>query len=123
MGTSADTMEFLLDQLSEVPNLHTRKMFGEYCLYLAGKPIAFVCDDELFIKPNDAAAAFIGQPVMGHAYPGSKLYIRITPDQWEDREWLAQVVHLTYEALPEPAPRKPRAKKKSSATDAKGRTQ
>jgi len=41
MATSQSTMDFLLDQLSGLAGLSTRKMFGEYCVYLFGKPIRF----------------------------------------------------------------------------------
>lgn len=55
MGTSRQTMDFLLDQLDRALPITTRKMFGEYCVYWDGKPVAFVCDDQLFVKPTEAA--------------------------------------------------------------------
>ena len=33
MATSQSTTHFILDQLSSVPNVRVRKMFGEYALY------------------------------------------------------------------------------------------
>jgi len=32
MGTRAETIEFLVDQLTALPGIRTRRMFGEYCL-------------------------------------------------------------------------------------------
>lgn len=37
MGTSRQTMDFLLDQLDRALPITTRKMFGEYCVYWDGK--------------------------------------------------------------------------------------
>ncbi|WP_449280627.1 TfoX/Sxy family protein [Leucobacter sp.] len=111
MGTRAETMEFLADQLTALPNIRTRRMFGEYCLYCDDKPVAFVCDDELFVKPTDAGRAYLGEPDEAPAYPGSKLYFRIGGDRWEDRDWLTDLIARTAAALPAPKPKKPRPRR------------
>jgi len=111
MTTRAETMEFLLDQLGDAPNLRTRRMFGEYALYRDDKVVAFVCDDELFIKPTDEGRAYIEADGLVHeapAYPGSKLYFRVDGDRWEDREWLAELTRVTADALPAPKPKNPK---------------
>ena len=109
MSTRAETVEFLTDQLSARPNIASRKMFGGYCIYCDDKPVAFVCDDELFVKPTEEGRAFIGDPEEAPAYPGSKLYFKVSGDRWEDREWLTELIDLTALALPAPKPKKPRA--------------
>ncbi len=101
-------MEFLTDQLTALPNIRTRKMFGEYCLYCDEKPVAFVCDDELYVKPTDEGRAFIGEPDEAPAYPGSKLYFRVSGDRWEDRDWLTELIGLTTSVLPAPKPKRPK---------------
>lgn len=111
MGTRAETMEFLVDQLSGLPNIRSKRMFGEYALYCDEKVVAFVCDDELFIKPTDAGREYIGDPEEAPAYPGSKMYFRVSGDRWEDREWLTGLVDTTAAVLPVPKPKKPKGKK------------
>lgn len=122
MSTREDTVEFLLDQLSALPGVRTRKMFGEYCLYYEEKPVAFICDDELFVKPTAdgrAAVEAAGALDEAPAYPGSKLYLRIGGDRWEDRDWLAGLVELTAAALPVPKRRaKPGPRAKAGARQA-----
>lgn len=71
MGTQAATIAHILDTLSALP-LTSRKMFGEYALYLDGKTVAFVCDDTLFIKPTAGALALLPDTERSPAYPGSK---------------------------------------------------
>ena len=41
-------------------------------------------------------------------YPGAKPHLLISADQWEDRDWLRQLVHATAAALPPPKKRKPK---------------
>ena len=106
MSTRPETLAFLLDQLGDLPSLRTRRMFGEYCVYVGDKPVAFVCDDELFVKPTAEGRAYIGEPDEAPAYPGSKLYFRVSGDRWEDRDWLAGLIDLTAAALPAPKPKK-----------------
>ena len=50
MPTSQSTIDFLLDQLSGLPRVRARKMFGEYALYCQEKVVALVCDNQLFVK-------------------------------------------------------------------------
>lgn len=117
MPTSAETVDFLLDQLGWPPNARTRKMFGEYAVYLDEKVVAFVCDDELFVKPTAEGRVFVeaaGALDEAPAYPGSKLYLRIGGDRWENREWLAELMRTTADALPAPKPKAPKSKPKAS---------
>jgi len=83
-------------------------MFGEYCLYLSGKPVALVCDEQLFLKPTCAARAMIPGVIEGSPYPKAKPHILITADLWEDGDWLAKLILATANELPEPKPKKRR---------------
>ncbi len=106
MATGQGTMDFLLDQLSMLGEASGRKMFGEYCLYLAGKPVGLVCDDQLYLKPTQAGRAMLGDAVEGAPYPGARPHLLITPDQWEDAEWLCDIVRATARELPQPRPKR-----------------
>lgn len=106
MATSQETIDFLLDQLAGIGKASARKMFGEYCLYLAGKPVGLVCDNHLYLKPTSAGTERIGKPVMGAPYPGAKPHLLITADRWEDAEWLCDLVRATARDLPAPKPRR-----------------
>lgn len=105
MGTRQSTIEHLLDQLAAAGPVSVRKMFGEYCLYLAGKPVGLVCDDQLFLKPTEAARPLLKSADEKPPYPGGKPYFHIDPDHWDEREWLVDLVRTTALALPEPAPK------------------
>ena len=106
MATAKNTIDFLLDQLSGAGRVSAKKMFGEYCLYLADKPVGLVCDDQLFLKITNAGRCQIPEPIEGVPYPGAKPHLLITADQWEDREWLCELLRATEKELPQPKPRK-----------------
>ncbi|MFA6015822.1 MAG: TfoX/Sxy family protein [Gallionellaceae bacterium] len=105
MATEQNTIGFLLDQLSRAGEVSAKKMFGEYCLYLSGKPVGLVCDDQLFLKPTKAGAVLLEKIVEASPYPGAKPHLLITPDQWEDSEWLCELVRTTARELPLPKPK------------------
>lgn len=109
MATRAETIAYMLDLLSALP-LTSRKMFGEYALYLDGRTVAFVCDDTLFIKPTPGALALLPDAPRGPAYPGSKDYI-IGADLLDDPELCARALKIVRDDTPEPKPKAPRRRK------------
>jgi TfoX/Sxy family transcriptional regulator of competence genes len=102
VATRQDIVDFLLEQLSGVPDVTARKMFGEYAIYSTGKVVALVCDDQLFVKPSDAGRKFIGRVTEGEPYPGAKACFLVEGDQWEDGDWLSELIRVTAKALPMP---------------------
>lgn len=101
MATKQATADFIVDQLSSLANIRTRKMFGEYALYYEDKVVALICDDELFVKITEAGRELMGEYYQeGLAYPGAKPSMLISGDLLEDRKWLAQLIMVTYENLP-----------------------
>jgi TfoX/Sxy family transcriptional regulator of competence genes len=107
-------MDYLLDILSDSRQVTSRRMFGEYCVYYAGRPVGLVCDDQLFLKPSDAGKQMMKQADEGAPFPGARLHLRITADDWDDRSWMNQIVRATFESLPPPKPPKaPKRKPKN----------
>ncbi len=115
MATSQGTIDYLLEQLVHLGDVTSRKMFGEYAVYYEGKVVAFVCDDQLFLKPTEPGRELLDEVTEGHPYPGSKPYWVIPGDQWEDPEALGALIRATADALPPPAPKKPRKPRQPKA--------
>ena len=107
MASDLEFMEFLADQMAGAGEISYRKMFGEYAVYLDGKVVALVCDNQLFVKPTAAGRAYIGAPVEAPAYPGAKNSFLIE-DAFEDREWISELIRITARDLPAPKPKKPK---------------
>ncbi len=108
MASTQRTVDYLLEQLAGAGDVTTRKMFGEYALYYESKVVAFICDDRLFIKPTEPGRELLGKVTLGQPYPGAKDYFEIAGDEWEEAERLGEIVRTTADALPLPAPKKPR---------------
>ncbi len=108
MATSDSTIEYLLDQLRTVPTAQAKKMFGEYCLYVDGKPVALVCNDTLYLKPSTAVLAVPPNCQMGEPFSRAKPHPILGADVLENHALLAQILTQTAAALPLPKLKKPK---------------
>lgn len=109
MASQDKTVEYLLDQLrAGGAEVTARKMFGEYGLYIDGKMVALVCDDQLFVKRTTGGTALTGPVEESAPYPGAKPHPLIDPDSWEEADWLAELFQITATELPAPKPKKRR---------------
>ena len=108
MSTQPRTVEFLLEQMASAGAVSARKMFGEYTLYLDGKVVGLVCDDQLFVKPTQAGRSYLGGLTVEERLPyaGAKPCLLIPGERWEDGEWLSALIRHTADDLPLPKPRK-----------------
>lgn len=107
MTSDQDFVDYVLDQAAGAGRLSSRKMFGEYALYLDGKVVALVCDNQLFVKPTAAGRRMLLGPKEGLPYPGAKPWFLID-EALEDSELLAMLLRATAKELPEPKPKKPK---------------
>ncbi len=108
MATQQRTVDYLLEQASGAGALSARPMFGEYGVYLDGKMIGSICDDQLYVKPT-ASGRLHADPVSeAPPYPGAKPHLLIEADRWDDAEWLGILLRATAAELPIPKARKPK---------------
>lgn len=112
MASTQRTVEFLLEQIESAGPVSAKKMFSEYCIYCREKPVALVCDNELFVKPTDEGRKLLHEVVEKAPFPGAKMWFFVSGEYWEDRDWLADLIRTTEKQLPPPGEKKPRAKKK-----------
>jgi len=104
MATDKDFADHILDQLTGAGGVKAKKMFGEYGIFLNGKMVAILADNQLFIKQTEAGRKFIGEPEEAPPYPGAKNYFLI--DNLDDPDWLSELVKITEKELPMPKPKK-----------------
>jgi DNA transformation protein and related proteins len=114
MASDPSFVQYVCDQIARAGTITHRRMFGEYAVYCNGKVVALVCNNQLFIKPTDAARAFMGQVAEAPPYHGAKLYFLIT-DQLDDQPWITTAIRLTADALPVPVAKKPKVGKTKKA--------
>ena len=113
MASDQNFVDFVLDQIGNVGEITSKKMFGEYGVWSDGKIFALICDNKLFIKPTEAGRNFIQDVVEAPPYPGAKPSFLIE-DKIDDREWLSKLIRITVSELPEPKPKKKKSKKQKN---------
>ena len=108
MASKQSTVDYLMDQLSDCQGIYAKKMFGDYGVFLDGRMIGLICDDQLFFKPTDKGRALFQPITEGIPYPGAKPCLLVPGENWDDRDWLSELARVTADALP---PHKPKVKK------------
>lgn len=111
MATDASFIDYIAGQVGLGSRLASKKMFGEYALYLDGKVVAFACDNSLFVKPSAAAARLAPDLPQRPPYPGAKLY-PVADELLDDGDALRQLLIETAALMPAPKPAKPRKAKR-----------
>jgi len=115
MASKQSTIDFILEQISSTNFVSAKKMFGEYGIFCGKKMVALVCDDQLFVKPTPAGKDFLGENPEGAPYPGAKPCFIISGERWDDRDWLSQLIAITYAQLPMPKKKTPKTPRNSNA--------
>ncbi|MBK6851161.1 MAG: TfoX/Sxy family protein [Burkholderiales bacterium] len=111
MASDAVFVDYVRDQLGASGAISFRRMFGEYAMYCEGKVVGLVCDNQLFVKPTPAGRELLGAGVVeGQPYPGAKPWL-LMGESLDDRTTLCRLIRITADALPMPAPKKPKAAK------------
>jgi TfoX/Sxy family transcriptional regulator of competence genes len=113
MATDASFADYVLEQLALPRRASVRRMFGEYALYVDGKVVALLCDDQLFLKPLEPLRARLARVDEAPPYPGAKPHFRIA-DELERPDELRALLLEAARLLPEPkAKQEPKSKSKS----------
>ncbi|TKS53646.1 TfoX domain-containing protein [Luteimonas yindakuii] len=110
MTTDQDFIAYVTEQVGLGSRLTSRRMFGEYALYLDGKVVAFACDNSLFVKPSAAATALAPGLPQRPPYPGAKDY-PVADELLDDTDALRQLITETAALMPAAKPAKPRRTK------------
>lgn len=97
MASTPEYLEYVLDLLSGVPEVTTRKMMGEYLLYASGKLFGGVYDDRLLVKDTEASRAILGTLEVPYEGASPMRLVDI-----EDAEAVADLVTAMLPELPEP---------------------
>jgi TfoX/Sxy family transcriptional regulator of competence genes len=104
MASSVGTVQFICDQAGLGRRLTFRRMFGEYALYLDGKVVALICDDQLFLKPTPEGQAYLGNVSEVPPFPGAKNWFLLS-SEIDDPDQLGGALQVTARALPAPRPK------------------
>ena len=72
MACSKEFIEFVCVTLSSLGELKSRKMMGDYIIYLNGKCVASACDNNLYVKMYPQLEELLKGAEIGNPYQGAK---------------------------------------------------
>ena len=88
MASSTEYRDFILEQLSGVPDVSCRPMMGEFLLYSGGVLFGGIYDDRLLVKKVAGNANF----GMAEAIPYKNAKPMYLVEEMDDRDVLAEIV-------------------------------
>ena len=104
MASTREYLDFVLDQLSGLPEITYRGMMGEFILYDRGRIFGGIYDDRLLVKDTPAARALMPDAHLELPYEGAKPMLLV--EDIDSREMLQELVEAMYPELPEPKKRR-----------------
>ena len=104
MSSSLDFVNYICEQLEGVGTIRSRKMFGEYMVYVNDKPVVMVCDDTVFVKMLPCLSELLKDRPAAPPYEGAKDHYVLDPD---DRDTLRRAAELAEEVTPLPKKKTP----------------
>ncbi len=103
MACTPEFIDSIIEILSPLGEVRSRKMMGDYVIYLNDKCIITACDNNAFIKKLPCLAPLMADAETGCAYQGAKEgYILPLSDPRTTRT----VISTLWQALPDPKPKK-----------------
>ena len=95
MTSTKEYRDFILEQLSEVPNVSCRPMMGEFLLYSNGVLFGGIYDDRLLVKRVPENAKYNMDEVV--PYKNAKPFYFV--EDVDDKEKLAEIIIKTVKGL------------------------
>lgn len=99
MACSTAFIEFVCDVLAPLGEVRSRKMMGDYVIYVNEKCVITACDNIAYIKKSPSVAEMMADAECGCPYQGAKeSYIL----DFRDRPKVLRVIEALWEDLPFP---------------------
>lgn len=108
MATSPEYAQFVENQFSGLDGFSMRRMFGEYAIYLQGRVLGFLADEQILLQDTPTARKLLPDAERRELFPGSKLFVLFADEG--NAHLLKSVSEAMWEELPLPKPRKSKKK-------------
>lgn len=107
MACTKEYIDFVCRQLAGAGEVTTRKMMGDYVIYVDGKCVVTACDGMCYVKIHPAIEELMKEAERGRPYEGASMHYLLDVTHSEEA---VQVVRRLAEVLPYPK-RRPSAGK------------
>ncbi|MDO4181606.1 MAG: TfoX/Sxy family protein [Bacteroidales bacterium] len=102
MATTTDFIDFVCSQIAAAGEVRSRKMFGDYVVYLDEKPVITVCDGICYVKKLPAIDAMMRDAECGFPYEGAREHYILDIAHGDHA---MRVVRAVWESVPFPKKR------------------
>ena len=102
MASSTDFVSYICEQLDGLGAVRSRKMFGDYMVYLNDKPVMILCDNRAMVKMLPCLADLLAGRPTQPPYEGAKDHYLLDPD---DRDTLREAARMAEKVTPLPKKR------------------
>ncbi len=89
MASSLDYVQYVMQNLAFAGDVRFKKMFGEYLIYVNGKPTVLVCDNTAFVKMLPCLGSLMSESLKGFPYEGAREHYII---DFENEELTKKVI-------------------------------
>ena len=100
MASDKEYLEFVIDQLSQLPGVSYRAMMGEFVIYYRGKVVGGIFDNRLLVKQTKTARELMPSAPLELPYEGGKEMLLV--EDVDDRDFLCRLLTEAFDELPEP---------------------
>lgn len=102
MACTEDFIDFICNRLTPAGEIRTRKMMGDYVIYVNEKYVITACDNIAYIKKLPCLEELMADAETGSPYPGAKeAYIL----NFDDMHKVFKIIDLLWQNLPYPKAR------------------
>jgi len=103
MSTDKDYFDFVKEQLSDIDEIASRPMMGEYIVYCKGKVVGGIYDGRFLVKITPSSMKIIPDAPKEIPYEGAKEMLLADID---NRELMNELIPAVANDLPEPKKKK-----------------
>ena len=99
MACSQEFIELVCSTLSTLGEVKSRKMMGDYVIYINGKCVALACDNNLYVKIYPQLEELLKGAEIGKPYKGAKDHYILDET---NSTLMRKSISLIWNILPEP---------------------
>lgn len=98
MTPAQSTIDRVRTALSHLPGVHMQQMFGEYALLYRNKIVAFICNNQLYMKKTAPGMSYVSHVASVPHIPNANNYLLVPSNKLDDSVWLSHFVVTTASA-------------------------
>ena len=89
MASDIDFVNYVIDQINSLGIITSKKMFGEYMIYINQKPVILICNNTAYVKKLECIKLFCENGEIGIPYNGAKEHYILDID---NKETLIEII-------------------------------